>query len=461
MNIRSVTCFVNVGDPAGQASAIDGAARLAHEARTALEDAGFPVQTMRLATQPFSHLPADPVRLAPELWELCASAGLDYLSLGPVLAEAPDADLSLLDAIPDFILSTETVFASVMVATRDKGPNLEAIRRTAKIVRQVADSTDLGFGNLRLAVMANVGPHSPFFPAAYHDGGAPAVAIATESADLAVTAFSDDAATAGSGSLDKARSRLVEAVEDAAGRIAGLIAPLSERHDFRFAGIDFSLAPFPEEARSIGAAVERMGVDRFGAPGTLFAVAQLTDCLRKAQYPRCGFNGVMLPVLEDATLAARSREEMFTKPENKRKMDYYLKDLGDWAELSGVSAIWPANHPINSVKAMRGAFFAEEQGLLLPYSEAVFAAYWGGKTPDIASDEVLLAICQQVGLDEEGFFKAIGSQAYKDMLRDNTDELIERGGFGSPTLFINRDDMYFGNDRLPLVEHRLKQLLAG
>ena len=47
------------------------------------------------------------------------------------------------------------------------------------------------------------------------------------------------------------------------------------------------------------------------------------------------------------------------------------------------------------------------------------------------------------------------------MLRRNTDELIERGGFGSPTLFINRDDMYFGNDRLPLVEHRLKQLLAG
>ena len=309
MNIRSVTCFVNAGDPAGQASAIDSAARLAREARTALEDAGFPVQTTRLATQPLSHLPGDPVRLAPDLWEQCATAGFDYLSLGPVLAYAPDADLSLLDAIPALIQSTETVFASVLVATRGKGPNLEAIRRTAKIVRQIAGTTALGFGNLRLTMMANVGPHAPFFPAAYHDGGAPAVAIATESADLAVSAFSD---AAGSGSLDKARSRLVEAVEDAAGRIAGRIAPLSERHDFYFAGIDFSLAPFPEEARSIGAAVERMGIDRFGAPGTLFAVALLTDCLRKAQYPRCGFNGVMLPVLEDATLAARSREGMFT-----------------------------------------------------------------------------------------------------------------------------------------------------
>ena len=310
MKIRSITCFATVGDPAAQASAIDSAGELAREARTVLEDAGFPVQTARLATQPLSHLPTDPVRLAQDLWQQCAGAGFDYLSLGPVLAQARDADLSLLDAIPALIQATETVFASVLVATRDKGPNLEAIRRTAEIVGQVARTTALGFGNLRLAVMANVGPHAPFFPAAYHDSGAPAVAIATESADLAVSAFSG--ADAGPGALDRARSRLIEAVEDAAGRIAERIAPLAERYDTRFAGIDFSLAPFPEETRSIGAAVERMGVDRFGAPGTLFAVAQLTDCLRRARYPRCGFNGVMLPVLEDATLAACSRQEMYT-----------------------------------------------------------------------------------------------------------------------------------------------------
>jgi hypothetical protein len=306
MKIRSVTSFVNAGAPGAQAGAIESAGRLVRETRTALEDAGFPVQTARLATQPLSHLPGDPVRRAQELWELCAGAGFDYLSLGPVLAEAPGADLALLDAIPALIEATETVFATVLVATRDKGPNLEAIRRTAEIVGQVARTTALGFGNLRLAVMANVGPHAPFFPAAYHDGGAPAVAIATESADLAVDAFS------GADVLHEARSRLIEAVEDAAGRITGLIAPLSERHNTRYAGIDFSLAPFPEEALSIGAAVERMGVDRFGAPGTLFAVAQLTDCLRQARYPRCGFNGVMLPVLEDATLAARSREALYT-----------------------------------------------------------------------------------------------------------------------------------------------------
>ena len=109
---------------------------------------------------------------------------------------------------------------------------------------------------------------------------------------------------------------------------------------------------------------------------------------------------------------------------------------------------------------MRGAFFAEQQGLLVAYSRAVFETYWGGDNPDIASDEVLADICQRVGLDGTDFFEAIADQQYKDRLRQNTDELIDRGGFGSPTIFINRDDMYFGNDRLALVEFRLQGLLA-
>jgi hypothetical protein len=112
--------------------------------------------------------------------------------------------------------------------------------------------------------------------------------------------------------VTEARDRLVAAIEAAAADIVDLVKPLAEDDDVRFAGIDFSLAPFPEEARSIGAAVERLGVDRFGAPGTLFAATFLTDCLRRARYPRCGFNGLMLPVLEDAVLAARSHERLFT-----------------------------------------------------------------------------------------------------------------------------------------------------
>jgi uncharacterized protein len=306
LRIRSVTAFTNAGDPATQPAAVRQAGQTAGEIRSALEAAGLEVQTTRLATQPLSDLPGDPLALAHELSAQCTAAGFEYVSFGPVLAGAPQADLSPLASIPALIRSKETVFAGVLVARGGGGINLAAIRRTAGIIREIAHTTDLGFGNLRLALLANVPPLTPFFPAAYHDGGPPAVGIATEAADLAVDAF------AGSGSVDQARERLVGLVERHAAKIVGAVQPLAEARGYRFAGIDFSLAPFPEQARSIGYAVERLGVERFGAPGTLFASTLLTDCLRRARYPRCGFNGLMLPVLEDAVLAARSRESLFT-----------------------------------------------------------------------------------------------------------------------------------------------------
>ena len=150
------------------------------------------------------------------------------------------------------------------------------------------------------------------------------------------------------------------------------------------------------------------------------------------------------------------RESMFTNPANQRKMTYFLKDMNDWARLCGVTAVMPAGHPISSVKAMRGAFYAQEQGKLLPYSRLVFETYWGGGNADISDDSVLEGICRAAGLDIPAFFSALTDQRYKDMLRANTEEVIARGAFGSPTIFIDGSDMYFGNDRLPLVEAKLR-----
>jgi 2-hydroxychromene-2-carboxylate isomerase len=194
------------------------------------------------------------------------------------------------------------------------------------------------------------------------------------------------------------------------------------------------------------------------SPWTYFAFTRLVPMAE-----RLGVTVSWRPILVGGVFNAvnqqvyAARESMFSDPANRRKLDYFVKDLGDWAAFCGVRAIIPESHPISSVRAMRGAFFAEEQGLLLPYSRAVFEAYWGGVTPDISSDEVLAAICRRVGLEPEAFFDAISGQPCKDRLRENTGELIARGGFGSPTVFVDGDDMYFGNDRLPLVEHRLRQ----
>ena len=142
---------------------------------------------------------------------------------------------------------------------------------------------------------------------------------------------------------------------------------------------------------------------------------------------------------------------------NPLKQAYMLKDLAAWARLYGLAIVFPPTvFPVNSVKAMRGAFVALDEDKLVPYAAACFAAYWGADL-DISREAVLADIAAKAGIERQRFFAGIETDSCKARLRANTDELIERGGFGSPTMFVG-SDMFFGNDRLPLVKAALEQL---
>jgi hypothetical protein len=80
----------------------------------------------------------------------------------------------------------------------------------------------------------------------------------------------------------------------------------------KFNGIDFSLAPFPDDAHSLGHAVEKMGVPKIGLHGSLAAAALLTEAVERADFPHTGFSGFMQPVLEDSVLAQRAAEGTLT-----------------------------------------------------------------------------------------------------------------------------------------------------
>ena len=136
------------------------------------------------------------------------------------------------------------------------------------------------------------------------------------------------------------------------------------------------------------------------------------------------------------------------------KQRYSEKDLADWARRAGVTIGQPPVFPVNSVKAMRACLLASEEGRLVPLATRLFEAYWG-ELRDIGDPAVLAGVLADVGLPAETVLERIAEPRYKDWLRANTDELIERGGFGSPTMFVEGDDMYFGNDRLPLVADAL------
>ena len=136
------------------------------------------------------------------------------------------------------------------------------------------------------------------------------------------------------------------------------------------------------------------------------------------------------------------------------KARYYLKDLRDWARLYGLEIGQPPVFPVNSVRAMRAAYVALDRRLLPAWARAVFEAYWG-ELRDISQVEVLRDLAARVGLDADDLLARIERPETKQRLRSATDELIERGGFGSPTMFVDGDDMYFGNDRLELLRQRL------
>ncbi|MCA9509836.1 MAG: 2-hydroxychromene-2-carboxylate isomerase [Myxococcota bacterium] len=140
---------------------------------------------------------------------------------------------------------------------------------------------------------------------------------------------------------------------------------------------------------------------------------------------------------------------------NPVRWRYMAKDMADWARAYGLRIAWPPSvFPVNSVKAMRGALVALDEGRVAAYSRAAFEAYWGDDR-DISRDDVLADVAARAGLDPARFLARIASDDVKARLRANTDELIERGGFGTPTMFVDGTDMYFGNDRLPLVQRAL------
>ena len=136
------------------------------------------------------------------------------------------------------------------------------------------------------------------------------------------------------------------------------------------------------------------------------------------------------------------------------KLAYQKKDMADWARLAGLAIkMRPTVFPVNSVKAMRGCIFLGQESLgqhMVPFARAVFEIYWG-EDRDISQDAMLTEVCKRVGVDPERLLAGIAQQPIKDQLKANTDEVMARGGFGSPTIFIDKTDMYFGNDRLPLV----------
>jgi uncharacterized protein (UPF0210 family) len=252
--------------------------------------------------------------LARQLEAECFVHGIDYAAIGPALPE----ELEAFEVIPSILGATENIFTSGLYADQASGLSLRAARYCAAAIRKISEITPDGFANLRFAALVNVPAGVPFFPAAYHRGGPPAMAIATEAADLPVSVIRDATTLRG------ARRNLISAIETQAMTVAHYAESAARAHNIRFLGVDFSFAPYPEKERSLGTALEHLGVPTMGRGSSAAGAAFLADCLDRAEFPRVGFCGLFMPVFEDQILAKRAAEGCLT-----------LSDLLLYATLCG------------------------------------------------------------------------------------------------------------------------------
>ncbi len=302
MRIRSITSFY---DPAAKNSEkeLRKLSQTSKDLVQALTAAGLTVQSTRLAAAPFpawlSGLPSSQtIQRVKDAEAAAQQLGWTYFSLGPALPAYP----SSYELIPAILAETQNVFLGAVMAD-SKVIYPQAVSLCAEVIHRNAAITPDGFANLRFAALANVPPETPFLPSAYHQPGEPpAISIAVECADVVIDSFKNSV------DLEQSRNRLLSSLEAAAAKINSVVNEVISGSGIVFKGFDFSPAPYPEDWCSLGGGVEMLGLEHIGAAGSLTAVAVIADTLDKGNWLRAGFNGMMLPVLEDSVLAHRVAE---------------------------------------------------------------------------------------------------------------------------------------------------------
>jgi hypothetical protein len=201
------------------------------------------------------------------------------------------------------IKKTTRGFCSVYISD-EKQIHYEAARHTARLIKKLSKIDAAGFANLRFAGLFDVKPGTPFFPAAYHRGP-PSFSIGMENSDIVYKAFS------ASKSIDMATSHLKEMLTWEYNKIEEIAWQISKKHDIDYGGIDVSISPSIIPQESIAYAIEKLRLGRFGEPGTLTIAKLITDTLLQVKVKKCGYSGLMLPILEDYGLAQRNNDHTY------------------------------------------------------------------------------------------------------------------------------------------------------
>ena len=334
LDVRTVTMGVSLRDCAAETlertsariheKLMRVAARLVPTTAAVQADFAVPITTTRLSVTPLALVTeaSRAARVVPAALALDRAAGelgVDYVGGFSALVEKgmTPGDRALIDSIPEALATTTRVCSSVNVATTRAGINADAVLEMGRVVKATAEATAAGggIGCARLVTFANIPDDNPFVAGALHGVGegecvinvgcsGPGVVLSAlkrlrasgEPYDLSTVAET----------IKRMAFKVARAGELVGREVARRLGP-----EVRFGVVDLSLAPTPAVGDSVAEILEEMGVDIAGAPGSVAALAMLTDAVKKggvmASSAVGGLSGAFIPVSEDAGMVAAAR----------------------------------------------------------------------------------------------------------------------------------------------------------
>ena len=184
-----------------------------------------------------------------------------------------------------------------------------------------------------------------------------------------------------------------------------------------------------------------------GSPATYLAYTQLP-----ALCAETGTQLVYQPMLLGGVFKATGNASPITVPAKGR---YMFNDLARYAKRYNVTLKFNPHFPINTLVLMRAVTGIQlrQPERFQAFIDCLFRAIWveGRNLGDPAG---VAAVLTEAGFDPDEVLALANDDRTKTALKDKTEEAIQRGVFGAPSMFVG-NDMFFGQDRLDFVREAL------
>ena len=303
--VRAITAFIRI-ERTHYLEQVQQALAMLRQAKAMFEKTGYDVQTIRITTQPFPQYirglsKKEALAFFKTLEDLSKKESF-ILNIGPAMLSDED-DRSQVELLGE-ILAASDVYSSVIVAG-DDGIHWRSISAAAKLIKYLEEHSPQGARNFNFAATAGLRPYAPFYPGSYHNNAGHEFSVGLEGANFVADVFAE-----AHGDFNQAKERLSQALSEHARALEGIAGNVEKNSGWKYMGLDAT--PAPNADSSIGTAIEKLIGAKFGSSGTLTAAAAITEAVHSLGVKRAGYNGLMLPVLEDPVLAQRWSEGTYS-----------------------------------------------------------------------------------------------------------------------------------------------------